>query len=315
MAEEMDNREGGSGIGAGLRDAVQRNAEGLGLGQVNFVKEALKWQYNWIGLAGVAAFALVSGTGLPLVMAAGLELIYLSLVPQSSRFRRLVRSWKYAEEKRRHEIQLSAMFHELPPEMRTRYADLDRMCRAIRANYDRLSSTSQIFVGQMEQKLQGLLQGYLRLLYAANQHREYLRTTDPEAIKREVAQLQRTLEADAPKVQEINRKRIEILNKRLEKFEKIRENRQVIDAQCAATEDVLELIRDQSVTMRDPQEVSNQLENLVQDVEQTEETIRQVEAIFEMAAPEPDVTLAPLGDLPTGSAASTSQRPRTRARN
>jgi hypothetical protein len=34
------------------------------------------------------------------------------------------------------------------------------------------------------------------------------------------------------------------------------------------------------VTMRDPQQVSDQLDNLVRDVEQTEETVQQVEAIF-----------------------------------
>ena len=57
-------------------------------------------------------------------------------------------------------------------------------------------------------------------------------------------------------------------------------NRQVIDAQCAATEDVLQLIRDQSVTMRDPQQISDQLETLVQDVEQTEQAVKEVEAIL-----------------------------------
>jgi DNA repair ATPase RecN len=87
------------------------------------------------------------------------------------------------------------------------------------------------------------------------------------------------------KVQEINRKRIEILTKRLEKFNKIHEDCEVINAQCAASEDVLQLIRDQSVTLRDPQEVSDQLEGLVHDVEQTEQTVREVEAIFEMATP------------------------------
>ena len=182
-----------------VRGAVQRGAEELGFDQTNFIKEALKWQYNWIGLAGAAAFALVSGTGLPLVLAAGLELIYLSVVPQSSAFRRLIRSRKYAEDKRKKEIQLTAMFMELPIEMRTRYSALDSICRSIRANYTRLSSTSQMFLEQMEQKLQGLLQAYLRLLFAARQSGEYLRTTDPESIKRDLAKLQQSLKSDSPK--------------------------------------------------------------------------------------------------------------------
>ena len=52
-------------------------------------------------------------------------------------------------------------------ELRKRYADLDSRCRNIRANYARLSSTSQMFIGQMEERLQGLLNAYLRLLSAA----------------------------------------------------------------------------------------------------------------------------------------------------
>src|SRR5438876_5751232 len=126
MPEDKDYPQDGSGKPrGGLRGAVEDGIEELGLDKINFVNEALKWQYNWIGLAAAAAFALVSGTGLPLVLAAGMELIYLSLVPQSSAFRRLVRSWKYAEDKRRHEMKLSAMFNELPPEMRKSYINLD----------------------------------------------------------------------------------------------------------------------------------------------------------------------------------------------
>lgn len=314
MPEDSDQQPGSSSpFRSTLRGAIEREADDLGLTQTNFVKEALKWQYNWIGLAGAAAFALVSGTGLPLVLAAGLELIYLSVVPQSNAFRRLVRSWKYAAEKRKKEMTLTAMFMDLPPEMRNRYSALDSICRAIRSNYTRLSSTSQMFLEQMETKLQGLLQAYLRLLFAARQAAEYLHTTDPETIKRDLAKLQKTLPSDPPKVQEINRKRIEILTKRLEKFEKARENQKVVDAQCAALEDVLQLIRDQSVTMRDPQQVSDQLENLVHDVEQTEETVRQVEAIFEMTSPESGDLLAP---LPGGSSSGDSDpAARTRIRN
>lgn len=258
-------------------------AEDNDSGQINYVKAAFGWQYNWIALAGAAAFALISGSGLPLILAAGLELIYLSTVPRNARFQRLVRSWRYADEKRRREMSLSALFHEMPPEMRTRYAQLDSTCRAIRENYKRLSSTSQIFVEQMEAKLEGLAQSYLRLLNAAFHHRQHLNTTNPEAIRHEIRGLEKDLERQTPKVQEINRKRIEILNKRVEKFEKVRENCQVIDAQCAAVEDVLELIRDQSVTMRDPQQLSDHLDSLVRDVEQTEDTVREVEAIFELS--------------------------------
>jgi hypothetical protein len=247
---------------------------------INYVKEAARLQYNWITMAGIAGFALLSASALPLLLGAGLELMYLSVVPRNARFQRLVRSWKYAEEKRRNDQRLNAMYQEIPQEMRVRYAKVDAVCNAIRQNYSRLSSTSQIFAEQMEDRLQGLLQGYVRLLHAAWQHREYLRTTDLSAIQRELANLEKSQDSDTPKVLDINRKRVEILNKRIEKFHKIQENCAVIDAQCAAVEDVLGLIKDQSVTMRDPQQLSEHLDGLVKDVEQTEETVREVENIF-----------------------------------
>ena len=294
----------------GLRGSLLKEAQDLGVDNSNFVKEALKWQYNWIGLAGAAAFALVSGTGFPLVLAAGLELIYIAVVPQSSRFRRLVRSWQYAEEKRRIDVNLQAMYKEIPPEMQVRYSRLDQLCRGIRENYGQLSSTSQMFVKEMQGRLDGLMQGYLRLLHSLHQHLEYLRVTDPNRIQQELAGLQRSLASDPVKVQEINRKRIEILTKRLEKFGKIHENCDVINAQCAATEDVLQLIRDQSVTLHDPQQVSDQLEGLVHDVETTEETVREMESIFEMATPEMNTGFSALP-----SEGSSSNRPQNRIRN
>ena len=284
--------------------------------EINYVKEAAKLQYNWIALAGIAGFALVAGSALPLLLGAGIELMYLAVVPQNPRFQRLVRSWKYADEKRRHEQQLDVMFQEIPTEMRLRYADLDKIAAGIRENYSRLSSTSQIFAQQMEGKLHDLMQAYVRLLHAAWQHREYLRTTDLRVVERELAQLQKEQESDTPKVQEINRKRIEILQKRVEKFKKIRENCEVIDAQCAAVEDVLGLIRDQSVTMRDPQQMTEHLDGLVHDVEQTEETVREVESIFENV---PDVSgFAPSGIAPLPSdsdSASNTPAAKNRVRN
>jgi DNA repair exonuclease SbcCD ATPase subunit len=277
---------------------------------LDYIKEAAKLQYNWITLAGLAGFALVSGSALPLLLGAGLELMYLSVVPRNSRFQRLVRSWKAAEEQREQNMRLHAMFQEIPPEMRLRYADLDTVSNEIRKNYRRLSSASQMFAPQMEDRLQGLMQGYLRLLHAAWQHREYLRTTDLGGVERELAQLQKDNDSDAPRVQEINRKRIEILNKRIEKFKKIRESCEVIDAQCAAVQDVLGLIRDQSVSMRDPQQLTDHLEGLVRDVEQTEDSIREVERIFENVPDSMGLAPMPSESGPTDSGSSTRNRVR-----
>jgi hypothetical protein len=267
----------------------------------NYVKAAFHWQYNWISLAGAGLFALVAGTALPILVAAGLELMYLAVVPQSSRFRRLVRSWQLAEQQLKHQQKLNEMLRNLSPEMQSRYVHCAQICGSIRTNFAQLSAQSQIFLEQIDTSLQGLLSGYARLLFAAWQQQQYLKTTGQEEIKREIASLQKSLSSEPPRVQEINQKRIEILNKRLEKFDKITENRKVVDAQLAAVEDVLMLVRDQSVTMRDPQQVSDRLDSLVHDVEQTEQTVQQVETIFSDLSPDLDGLMS-LDDTSTSAA-------------
>ena len=274
---------GGSFSGSSLPDEPGPDAPKK---DINFVKEAFNIQYNWIALGGAAAFALVTGTAIPIALAGGLELMYLAVVSQHPRFQRLVRSWKFAEEQKLNEQKLGDMLRSLPPDMQGRYIKLAEVCRSIRGNFSQLSSTSQMFVQQMNQRLEGLLHGYARLLSAAFQQRQYVKTTDPDEIKKEIAALQQHMNTDPPRVQDINKRRVEILSKRLEKYQKINENRQVVDAQCSAVEDVLQLVRDQSVTMRDPQQVSDRLDSLVHDVEQTEQTVQQVETIFSDMSPD-----------------------------
>src|ERR1035438_2019842 len=163
---------------------------------VNYVKEAFHSQYNWIAMGGAGVFALLSGTFLPIILGAGLEMIYLAIVPQSSRFRRLIRSLKFAEEQRKHQQKLDEMLKNLPAEMESRYVHASQVCASIRANFAQLSSASQIFLQQIDTSLQGLLTGYARLLLSAAQQQQYVRSTEPDGIKHEIVALQKALSSD-----------------------------------------------------------------------------------------------------------------------
>src|ERR1700732_4162329 len=161
--------------------------------KVNFVKEAFHLQYNWIAMVSAGAFALLSASFLPIILAGGLELMYLAIVPQNWRFQRLVRSWKFAEEQQKHQQKLSEILGSLPAEMQSRYVHAAQVCSSIRSNFAQFSSTSQIFLQQIDVRLQGLLNGYARLLLAAAQQQQYVKITDENDIKREIAGLQKAL--------------------------------------------------------------------------------------------------------------------------
>src|SRR3984957_17776793 len=164
--------------------------------KIDYLKAAFHWQYNWIPLAGAGVFALVSGTALPILLAAGVELMYLAIVPQSSRFRRLVRSWQFADEQLRHQQNLNDMLRNLSPEMQSRYVHCAQICGSIRANFAQMSSQSQIFLQQIDTSLQGLLSGYARLLVAAAQQEQYMRSTARDEIKREITALQKNMSGE-----------------------------------------------------------------------------------------------------------------------
>src|SRR5206468_9977437 len=90
-------------------------------GDAHYVREAFNNQYNWIALAAVLGFALVSASALPLVVGAGAELIYLSLVSQNDRFRRLVRSRLGDRQKEARDARLQQTLVVLTPDRRARF--------------------------------------------------------------------------------------------------------------------------------------------------------------------------------------------------
>src|SRR5262249_21093909 len=73
-----------------------------------------------------------------------------------------------------------------------------------------------------------------------------------------------------------------------ERYKKAQENKQLIDAQTETVQEVLQLLRDQSYSMRDPRTITEQLDGLVSSAEETERGVRDME---ELLSAEQDVLL------------------------
>ena len=65
----------------------------------NYLVHAFRSQYNLIGLGTAIGFALLAGSGLPLLIAAGIQLAVLPLVAGSDRFQRLVKARRLEEQR------------------------------------------------------------------------------------------------------------------------------------------------------------------------------------------------------------------------
>src|SRR5690606_35740285 len=99
-----------------------------------------------------------------------------------------------------------------------------------------------------------------------------------------IAGLQEDMRDDPPRVRAIKQRRLRILEQRLERLKKSGENLDIIKAQLETIEDVTKYIHEQSLTLRNPEEITFQLDMLLSEVEETEATVEQLEDIFSPAA-------------------------------
>jgi hypothetical protein len=258
----------------------------------NYLAHAFKSQYNLIGLVTALGFAVLAGTGLPLLLAAGVEMVVLPLVAGSERFQRLVRaraSEEHQEEKAsKKQAETSQMLRALSRDEFQHYRALEVMAGEIRENYRALDSSSQMLLDELVQKLEFLLGFYLRMRYSITRYEAYFATTDPERIQERIAMLDHEMGQGPERVRQIKARTKTVLAKRLERYSKALENKQLIDAQTETVQEVLQLLRDQSLSMRDPRTITEQLDGLVSSAEETERGVRDME---DLLAAEQDVLM------------------------
>jgi hypothetical protein len=252
----------------------------------NYLAQAFKSQYNVIGLVTALGFAVVSGTWLPLLVAAGVEMIALPLVSGNPRFQRLVKAResqeKTQQKEQRAQLEVSEMLRFLPDPERVRYRQLEHQAQEIRNNYAGLDATSRMLVDELEGKLGFLLNFYLRMRHSLSRYDRYFSTTDPERMQERIAMLEHEIANGSARVKEVKTRTKLVLEKRMERYGKALENKQLIDAQTETVQEVLQLLRDQSYSMRDPRSITEQLDGLVSSAEETERGVRDMEELLSL---------------------------------
>jgi hypothetical protein len=165
----------------------------------NYLAHAFKSQYNLIGLGTALGFAILSGTLLPIIVAAGVEMVVLPLVSGSGRFQRLVRARTSEEadeqDAARQRMESSEMLQYMPEAERARYRTLQALTNEIRQNYKGMDSSSQMLLEQLVEKLDFLLSFYLRMRYSLTRYHNYFNSTDPERIQERIAMLEHEMKS------------------------------------------------------------------------------------------------------------------------
>jgi hypothetical protein len=250
----------------------------------NYFAHAFKSQYNLIGIGTAFGFALLAGSAFPLILAVGAQLMILPLVAGSERFQRLVRARASTaaqdERQERKHLETSEILKSLADPERQRYRGLETLAAEIRRNYQGLDASSRMLLDELIQKLDFLLGFYLRMRSSVSRYEAYFSTTDPDRIEERIAMLDHEIERGPERIQPIKAKTRAVLVKRLARYKKALENKQLIDAQTETVLEVLQLLRDQSYSIRDPREITSQLDGLMSSAEETERGVRDMDDIL-----------------------------------
>lgn len=254
---------------------------------INYTKEALFNTWNLVFL--IAVVALAAGLGLVgvteallpeliLIFGAGAELLYLGVMPRHERFQRHVRSQKRAE--RQKAPSQREIFSQLRNRSQRRYAKLRKLKEQIQTNYQKLSYASQGILSNHVEKIDGLLDSYLELLHQRERYRDFMDSATENRILESIEALKKDMSDDSERVRSVKQRRLNVLERRLARFRKARENLEIIGAQLSTIEDAVRYIHEQSWTLQNPDEVTAQLDTLLQEVEETQSSIREIEDVF-----------------------------------
>ena len=280
---------------------VQPSSRGtpVSAADINYTKEAFLNGWNLAFVAVALFISLIVGMdiGEPGAFIAALlvtmapEALYLGVVPRMDRFQRAVRSRKLAGQRR--DPSQKEIYRQLSRQSQRRYARLRQLEDAIEANYDKLSGASQGLLQTHLRKIDGLLEAHLNLLHRRERYRDKSEAATESEVRRSIEAVRERLEEASPRVRKVKERRLRILKQRLHRFREGHENNEVIEAQLQTIEDVVRYIHEQSWTLHDPEEITHQLDTLLDEVEETQQSVQEVEEVFTRS---PDELLDELED-------------------
>lgn len=232
-------------------------------------------------LGGGVLGTMFSASPEPLLWAVAAQALYTVLFWLAPPIRKMAKA-ALPTEAPLHNTEQDALLAELSSSQREHYLSLRELREQILANYKKLPGGRVLAIAS-ESRLDELLMAFLRLLNTLNSYRRFLGSTDRHVIESELAELSQDAAAEADsRLKEVKEKRVEILQKRIQRFQQADESRELVSHQLAEIEDLLRLTHEQSIAIRDPASISNQLEALSAEVATTEETVREMEKFMEL---------------------------------
>lgn len=288
-------------------------AEAKRAGFFRYLKEAFLYRWNLLFFGGAAAAAAISPApdiALPLVAAA--EVTYLAGLATLPRFQAAIDAKARAAaraagaptssstEAADSRTRLMEVLRGLGDERRNRFlrlrarcVEMQRLGNAVRGDTrDDSGATAELRTPALDR----LLWVFLRLLLSEQALERFLRAADGAQLQKNLADLQaKQGSAQAKQDDRIQRSladSIATAELRVDNFKKAQSNAEFIAVELDRIENKIQALTEMAISHQDPDAISAQVDAVAEGMTQTEDTIRQLQAITGMSSAEettPDI--------------------------
>jgi len=261
----------------------------------SILRELVLNQYQAIVLGGAALASLVALNPLPLLVWFGSELVLLPIL-DSGPLRRLVHRRRRALATQQEAVARRRLVAALGPDNIRRYEAMEDLCRNIEANYQSLTGISQVYLSEQRGKLDLILQGILHRMMALQRYERTPASRRPDELQREIAQIEDELEqpGQPDRAALALRKNLELKRRLLAALSEVDSTIRTLETELDSMASLLEVLHQNSMSLRDPQAISEELDTIVRQSEDSERIVREMEALLRADGPAWGAELPPV---------------------
>jgi hypothetical protein len=273
----------------------------------NYLKAAFLNAYNLSLLGGAGVASALTGDWFIAAAALGLEALWLVVGPDLKPFQRAVREADRQEREAADRKRVELLLKELPPPEWQRAKALDELRREIERDMQHNPSFQAILLSSELEKLAQLHMSFVSLAHGCRRAETYLQAISVKELEHQLKSHQTWAEkATDSSVKELAEKNAQVLTKRLSTITDIQNFLARARGQMNLIENSVRLLRDQALTMTSPDQLTDQLDDLLTGVDAVQASVKDTEALLSGSSQfEP---IAPIGGTSADRARAPGQR-------
>jgi hypothetical protein len=249
----------------------------------SYVKAAFANPYNISLLAGGLLASALTLNPLIAIVTVGLEVLWITNAPGSKKLREWIWDPQFEAQEQKVEQEVrAAQLHSLDEHDRERVVALLARQQEINA----LAAQNPSFTGELLRteltKTDRLVEAFIEMATTCSRYESYLDSTNLSELERDRRRWEAMVNEQSihDSQADIAAKNLAVIMKRFEKMKEINSYLTVARGQLDLIENSFQLIADQIVTMQSPQQLSGQLDELLDGVESIKQTAADTERIL-----------------------------------